>query len=42
MVAVVLESEGSGSLEAVAACLADGFAAAVVFVVGGDVADRFV
>ncbi len=37
--AVVLESEVSGLLEALAAGFTDGVAAAVVFVVGGDVAD---
>lgn len=42
VVAVVFESEGSGSVEALPACLADGFASAVVFVVGGDIADVFV
>ena len=32
----------AGLFEAVLACLADGWAAAVVLVVGGDVADAFV
>ena len=40
--AVVVEPLLSGSCEALPACLADRFSSAVVFVVGGDVADRLV
>ena len=40
--AVVGPAGGVRGLEAVSACLADLVAAAFVFVVGGDVADRFV
>lgn len=40
--AMVVEAAPSGVFEAVAAGLPDCFAAALVFVVGGDVPDRFV
>ena len=40
--AVVVEPGLAGSGEALPAGLADLFSSAVVFVVGGDVADRFV
>lgn len=40
--AMVVEALVVGSLDTLGACLADGFAAAFVFVVGGDVADALV
>ena len=40
--AVVAEPLLSGSFEAEPAGLANGFSSSVVFIVGGDVADRFV